>query len=308
MSHSVHSCRWCTSVQGVRECTGVDAKEMNIMNEQERRFKGLIRACNEGYAIATRIINNKQRGRYDVPNAYYGAHSYIERDLASYTYTDVIPTRTVVLSKSRNTSLVHYLENVGIPEETVSKLVEDYFLGNFDNSNPSLSDGSAYETVCWRWNPNGKVASNEMLENGRLVMHKTIGGVVNANQIIVDETTGKVQRCSQYYNFFYTIGWFGGNLLGEHRDMDVYVVQEEVSALLGAAAYPAAAWIALGYGQDLTDEHLYMLSNRRVVLYPDDMTLDYWKSIARDFHNVIVSDIFSKQDINRYLIGRIKKK
>lgn len=95
--------------------------------------------------------------------------------------------------------------------------------------------------------------------------------------------------------------FFGGHLLGMEHHKPVAVVADEVTALIGSQKYDKFTWIGIGHGANLTPSLLAQLSDRPAVLFPDSMSAEYWKPIAKDFDNVTVDESFTGSDINQYL-------
>ena len=72
---------------------------------------------------------------------------------------------------------------------------------------------------------------------------------------------------------------------------------------LGTLAYPDIDWLAVGVGNNLTDEMMKKLMGRQIVLYPDDFCADFWSEhFGGKFK---VDDSFTHCDINQYLIDFI---
>ena len=106
-----------------------------------------------------------------------------------------------------------------------------------------------------------------------------------------------------WYAFDYYVDpnvFFGEHLLYGRQAV---VVQEEKTALLGTLAYPDIEWLAVGVGNNLTDEMMKKLIGRQIVLYPDDFCVDFWSEhFGGKFK---VDDSFTHCDINQYLIDFI---
>ena len=112
-----------------------------------------------------------------------------------------------------------------------------------------------------------------------------------------------VNHLYSWYAFDYYVDpnvFFGEHLLYGRQAV---VVQEEKTALLGTLAYPDIEWLAVGVGNNLTDEMMKKLIGRQIVLYPDDFCVDFWSEhFGGKFK---VDDSFTHCDINQYLIDFI---
>ena len=137
------------------------------------------------------------------------------------------------------------------------------------------------------------------------------GNVVGGEVIYFDVGNGNILRqdpiMDHLYNW-YCFDYYTDNevYFGEHllSDKPVAVVTEEKTALLGTLAEPSIDWLAVGEGYNLTNGMMAKLIGKRVVLFPDDMSSDYWsKQFGKQFK---VDCGFVNRDINRYLIDKIK--
>ena len=134
-----------------------------------------------------------------------------------------------------------------------------------------------------------------------------VGGVViyfdvdNGNTLRHDPITDHLYSwyCFDYYTDKEV--FFGEHLLS---DKPVAIVTEEKTALLGTLAEPSIDWLAVGEGYNLTNGMMAKLVGKRAVLFPDDMSSDYWtEQFGKQFK---VDCGFVNRDINRYLIDKIK--
>ena len=98
---------------------------------------------------------------------------------------------------------------------------------------------------------------------------------------------------------------FGRHLL---RDGDaVAIVPDEVSALLGSVAEPRLKWMAVGYGQNLTEGLLAQLAGHDVVLFPDSLNAEPWHRLPMPTKRMAVSDAFAAGDLNQTIIDNVRK-
>lgn len=132
------------------------------------------------------------------------------------------------------------------------------------------------------------------------------GMIVGGNAIYYSVKDGSILKQDSLVDHLYS--WYAFDyytkpdvFFGEHlfRNGKTVIVQEEKTALLGTLAYPNIDWLAVGSGNNLTDEMMKKLMGRQVVLYPDDFSLDYWKEhFGSKFK---VDDYFTHHDINQFL-------
>ena len=136
------------------------------------------------------------------------------------------------------------------------------------------------------------------------------GMVVGGNVIYYSVDDGRMLHKDALINHLYP--WYAFDyyvdssvFFGEHlyRGRQTAIVQEEKTALLGTLAYPDIDWLAVGAGNNLTDEMMKKLTGRQVILFPDDFCCDFWREhYGRKFK---VDECFVHCDINQYLIDFI---
>ena len=190
---------------------------------------------------------------------------------------------------TRHSSLTDYLDRVlgDSPKmlNRIDHLVMRYRLGATDEVK-----GEHYGTVLPRINRKGMIV-------GGNVIHFNVddGSILNHDAL--------VNHLYSWYAFNYYVDpnvFFGEHLLYGRQAV---VVQEEKTALLGTLAYPDIEWLAVGVGNNLTDEMMKKLIGRQIVLYPDDFCVDFWSEhFGSKFK---VDDSFTHCDINQYLIDFI---
>ncbi len=136
------------------------------------------------------------------------------------------------------------------------------------------------------------------------------GIIVGGNVTYFDAESGEAIRTERLtdnlaqhvgYAYYEDPSVFFGEHLISCRPLAI--VQEEKTALLGMLADYPMDWLAVGTGRNLTHAMLDKLKGRQVVLFPDDMSYDFWQ---HEFgHQCLVKDIFVSQDINKHLINKI---
>lgn len=99
---------------------------------------------------------------------------------------------------------------------------------------------------------------------------------------------------------------FGGHLV--RKAATIAVVQDELTAILGAVAEPSFTWMAAGYGQDITAYMLSQLAGHDVVMFADSLNAEAWHSLKLPNKRMAVSDTFIERDINSYFINTLKSR
>lgn len=188
-------------------------------------------------------------------------------------------------------SLTDYLDNlVGYNREGMKKidsLIERYHLGAVSK----LMNGH-FGTVLPCINRKNDIVG------GSVIYFDTING----KQLQKDPLT---EHLYQWYCFDYYVD--GDIFFGEHllSCKPVAIVQEEKTVLLGALAMKDIDWLAIGLGNNLTDMMVKKMLGRQVILFPDDMSFDYYDN---HFGSIIkVDKSFIETDINDYLADIIRK-
>ncbi|SFG71632.1 hypothetical protein SAMN05216383_13210 [Prevotella sp. KH2C16] len=142
-----------------------------------------------------------------------------------------------------------------------------------------------------------RISRNDKVVGGSVLYFDTGSGAVLQREALVE-------HLYSWYCFSYYVDsevFFGEHLLS---NKPVAIVQEEKTALLGTLAEPTVDWLAVGEGSNLTKGMMSKLAGRRVVLFPDDMSCDYWtEQFGKQFK---VDCGFVNRDINRYLIDTIR--
>jgi len=186
-------------------------------------------------------------------------------------------------------SLTDYLDKVvGYDPKklgTIDKLVMRYRLGAV-----STVMGDHYGTILPRINRKG------MIVGGNVIYYSTEDGTMLYKDALID-------HLYPWYAFDYYVD--PNVFYGEHlyRDKQTAIVQEEKTAILGTLAYPDIDWLAVGVGNNLTDEMMNKLIGRQVILFPDDFSYEFWSEhFGKKFK---VDDSFTHRDINQYLIDFI---
>ena len=188
-----------------------------------------------------------------------------------------------------HSSLTDYLDSVlgDSPkmQNRIDHLVMRYRLGATDEVK-----GEHYGTVLPRINRKGMIV-------GGNVLHFNVddGSILNHDAL--------VNHLYSWYAFDYYVDpdvFFGEHLLYGRQAV---IVQEEKTALLGKLAYPEIEWLAVGFGNNLTDGMMKKLMGRQVILFPDDFSYEFWSEhFGKKFK---VDDSFTHCDINQYLIDFI---
>lgn len=187
-------------------------------------------------------------------------------------------------------SLTDYLDKMAGYDSKLLSAIDRSVMGFYLGAVTKLVNGH-YGTVLPRINRNNKVVG------GSVQYIDTESGAVLQREPLVKHLYN--WYCFDYYTDDEV--FFGEHLLS---NKSVAIVQEEKTALLGTLAEPAVDWLAVGESYNLTKGMMSKLAGRRVVLFPDDMSCDYWtEQFGKQFK---VDCGFVNRDINRYLIDTIR--
>lgn len=187
-------------------------------------------------------------------------------------------------------SLTDYLDKMAGYDSKLLSAIDRLVMGFHLGAVTKLVNGH-YGTVLPRINRNNKVVG------GSVQYIDTESGAVLQREPLVKHLYN--WYCFDYYTDDEV--FFGEHLLS---NKPVAIVQEEKTALLGTLAEPAVDWPAVGESYNLTKGMMSKLAGRRVVLFPDDMSCDYWtEQFGKQFK---VDCGFVNRDINRYLIDTIR--
>ena len=140
------------------------------------------------------------------------------------------------------------------------------------------------------------------------------GEPMGGNIIIYDSDNGRALACEPVthklmkpYEWWLTApALFGGHLV--RKAATIAVVQDELTAILGAVAEPSFTWMAAGYGQDITAYMLSQLAGHDVVMFADSLNAEAWHSLKLPNKRMAVSDTFIERDINSYFINTLKSR
>lgn len=190
----------------------------------------------------------------------------------------------------RHSSITDYLDKLVNYDASMMRKIDE-IISQFHLGAVSTTISGHYGSVLSRINKRGNVVGGEVMyfdvDNGNILRQSPI-----------------TDHLYNWYCFdYYTDDevFFGEHLLS---NKPVAIVQEEKTALLGTLAEPAVDWLAVGEGCNLTNNMMSKLAGKRVVLFPDDISCDYWEEqFGARFK---VDRGFVHRDINRYLIDRIR--
>ena len=189
----------------------------------------------------------------------------------------------------RFSSLTDYLDKVvGYDAKKLSSI--DQLVMRYRMGASSKLMGGHYGTVLPRINRKG------MIVGGNVIYYSADDGTMLYKDALIDHLYPWF--AFDYYvdpNVFY----------GEHlyRGRQTAIVQEEKTAMLGTLAYPDIDWLAVGVGNNLTDEMMKKFIGRQVILFPDDFSYEFWSGHYGSKFKV--DDSFTHRDINQYLIDFI---
>ena len=187
-------------------------------------------------------------------------------------------------------SLTDYLDKMAGYDSKLLSGIDRLMMGFHLGAVTKLVNGHC-GTVLPRINRNNKVVG------GSVQYFDTDSGAILQRESLVEHLYS--WYCFDYYTDKEV--FFGEHLLS---GKPVAIVTEEKTALLGTLAEPSVDWLAVGEGCNLTNGMMSKLAGKRVVLFPDDISCDYWKEqFGARFK---VDRGFVHRDINRYLIDRIR--
>lgn len=203
-----------------------------------------------------------------------------ERSFIEIPRDDVIP---------RHSSLTDYLDKVVKGDYKMMNRIDDLVMRYRIGAVKKLMD-EHFGTVLHRINQKG------MIVGGNVIYYNTDDGTMLHHDALV----------SHLY-FWYAFDYYTDPnvFFGEHlcRGRQTAIVQEEKTAMLGALAYPEIDWLAVGVGNNLTDEMMKKFIGRQVILFPDDFCFDFWSEHFGSRFKV--DDSFTHRDINQYLVDYI---
>ena len=183
-------------------------------------------------------------------------------------------------------SLTDYLDKV-VRYETKKLGIIDQLVMRYRLGAVRKLMGGHYGTILPRINRKG------MIVGGNVIYYSADDGTMLYKDALID-------HLYPWYAFDYYVD--PNVFYGEHmyRGRQTAIVQEEKTAMLGTLAYPNIDWLAVGVGNNLTDEMMKKFIGRQVILFPDDFSYEFWSEhYGRKFK---VDDSFTHRDINQYLI------
>ncbi|MBQ8968611.1 MAG: hypothetical protein IJV44_05140 [Prevotella sp.] len=203
-----------------------------------------------------------------------------ERSFIEIPREDVVP---------RLSSLADYLDKVVRYDTKMMNRIDDLVM--------RYRTGAAYKTMNEHFGTVlPRINQKGMIVGGNVIYYNTDDGTML-------QKDGLVDHLYSWYAFDY---YTDPNVFfGEHlcRGRQTAIVQEEKTAMLGALAYPEIDWLAVGVGNNLTDEMMKKFIGRQVILFPDDFCFDFWSEhFGSKFK---VDDSFTRRDINQYLVDYI---
>ena len=186
-------------------------------------------------------------------------------------------------------SLTDYLDKV-VGYETKKLGIIDQLIMRYRLGAVRKLMGGHYGTILPRINRKG------MIVGGNVIYYNVGDGTMLHKGELID-------HLYSWYAFDYYVD--PNVFYGEHmyRGRQTAIVQEEKTAILGTLAYPNIDWLAVGVGNNLTNEMMRKLLGRQVILFPDDFSYEFWSEHYGSRFKV--DDSFTHRDINQYLIDFI---
>jgi hypothetical protein len=186
-------------------------------------------------------------------------------------------------------SLTDYLDKV-VGYETKELGIIDQLIMRYRLGAVRKLMGGHYGTILPRINRKG------MIVGGNVIYYNMEDGTALYKDALID-------HLYPWYAFDYYVD--SNVFYGEHlyHGRQTAIVQDEKTAMLGTLAYPNIDWLAVGVGNNLTDEMMKKLIGRQVILFPDDFSYEFWSEHFGSKFKVDGS--FTQRDINQYLIDFI---
>ena len=89
---------------------------------------------------------------------------------------------------------------------------------------------------------------------------------------------------------------FGEHLLAAHPDKPVALVESEKTAVICAGLMPKYLWLATGGKSQLNPERLAVLTNRKVIAFPDVDAFDEWsRKLSDSTLDITVSPLLQQE-------------
>jgi len=175
---------------------------------------------------------------------------------------------TPVIANYRTSTLFQLLQQTGID---YTAIFERYKIGSTKHGSTIFFqfDGANFRT--------GKKI--KYLENGhrdKSVMPPV--GWLHKIQPDFDETKQELRQC-----------FFGRHLLSDSET--VCIVESEKTAIVCAGIFKNAVWMATGGRTQLSGVRLSELSQKKVLLFPDSDSVDFWTDKVKAFGNCKVVDL-----------------
>ncbi len=127
-------------------------------------------------------------------------------------------------------------------------------------------------TVYWQIDKHGRVHS------GKVMLYDPKNGKRKKQPI---NYINWVHSILKIENFHLDQCFFGEHLLSEPSDLPIAIVESEKSAMVASCYIPQYIWIATGGKHGcFNEEHLKILSDRKVVLFPDLGAIELWEQKA----------------------------
>ena len=171
------------------------------------------------------------------------------------------------LTNYDNNNLVLFLRTILSPEELM-RIINKYSIGT--------SGHWPRSTVFWQIDTQGKIRT------GKIMLYDPVSG----------------HRIKQPFN---RIGWmhallndpnynlfqclFGEHLLANSSGK-VAIVESEKTAIIASAFMPELIWLASGGVSNLNPNRCSCLQGREVILFPDAMAYDKWRTVAEKLKHV----------------------
>lgn len=176
--------------------------------------------------------------------------------------TAFIPIVLLHLSHSRGSTFWQWIESLGLPEDNVAKVFNEYHIGAT----------KARQVIFWQIDTQGNV------HDGKIMAYEPDGH--RSHGQFPDFVSSRLRKEQKVPRGYYTDKvFFGLHLVKDCDPRAVIIVESEKTALLGAIIQPQHLWLATGGCAYLNKERIESLLGHRLVLIPDSGMYDKWKQV-----------------------------
>lgn len=228
---------------------------------------------------------------------YYGA-------ILDTIAEDNIPKAQPFITKAFS-SVTRYLDEAIGNLKITEKLIDIFMLGSQDRDEISHDKRHC---ICYRMTPDCQVY------NGNILLVDPDTGITITERPIKPMPADWQKwyiNGMQLPKIFTGTAFFGGHLLNLMPNAQVYVVNSELTAVIGTYVMPDKLWLAVGNKQPLTQQHIEILKDRNVICMPNAQSLRVWQ---KEFNSLKIkitdklASVEAKSSICNYLLSLVEDK